>query len=357
MTQLRPVAIRKHHRLRACPAQRVGDERILPDRDQRILPHHEQHVDHRPLVKPRVQRVEPLAATARRDRRPCCAAPIKSAIVLDRIEHPAHGLRIARVHGDAQVLQRVGRLETVDRSRRQHEIRMQRHDRFEARILRIAHVRFRLRRRRRVAIIRIAREPVFEAQRVNRFRQVRRERHDPPHLRRHRHAPPDVVGDDARIRCLCDVARGESGGESHRRRARNQRARRRSGQNSPMPRLESNASLQQKSLARIARLIATLFLAKSAGFDWLRAGFLTLGLTLVCSARRSQWRDRGRFSRPSTRLSKPVQLSLRESMPRPRRCQPMSAAADSLSGSSTSARAFRPARANLLANLRARRVR
>ena len=44
---------------------------------------------------------------------------------------------------------------------------MQRHDRFQARILRIAHVRLRFRRWRRVAIIRVAREPVFEPQRVD----------------------------------------------------------------------------------------------------------------------------------------------------------------------------------------------
>jgi hypothetical protein len=38
-----------------------------------------------------------------------------------------------------------------------------------------------------------------------------------------------------------------------------------------------NHCLQQKSLARIARLIAALFLAKSAGSDWLSGAFLTFG--------------------------------------------------------------------------------
>src|SRR5208282_1579743 len=80
----------------------------------------------------------------------------------------------------------------------------------------------------------------------------------------------------------------------------------------------SNPHLQQKSLARIARLMATLLLAKSVSFDWL--GYVPDFRLLLYpedhpadgsngfAACRSQWRDRGRFSRPSVF---PCQLNCR----------------------------------------------
>jgi hypothetical protein len=45
--------------------------------------------------------------------------------------------------------------------------------------------------------------------------------------------------------------------------------------------LVTSHCVQQKSLARIARLIAALFLAKSAGSVWLSGAFLTLDLAFA----------------------------------------------------------------------------
>ena len=60
---------------------------------------------------------------------------------------------------------------------------MQRDDRFDTGILRIAHVGLRFRGCRRVAEVRVAHQAVFEAERVNRFGQIGRERHDALHFR------------------------------------------------------------------------------------------------------------------------------------------------------------------------------
>ncbi len=40
---VRPILRRLNHRARAGPAQRVGEERVASDGDERVLPHHEEH--------------------------------------------------------------------------------------------------------------------------------------------------------------------------------------------------------------------------------------------------------------------------------------------------------------------------
>jgi len=71
-------------------------------------------------------------------------------------------------------------------------------------------------------------------------------------------------------------------------------------------------AFQQKSLARIARLIAALFLAKSAGSVWL-GGVPDFRPRIYRAAGRSQWRDRGRFSRPSVYPENPRMAVQRDS--------------------------------------------
>ena len=223
--QVRPVLLRYQHGFGAGPSQRVRNERVLPDRLQRFQPHHKQHVNHRPLAQPRVQSIEPLLHPPNQFRSLLRGAN-HLGHVAGRIEHPANRLRIARVDRDAEPLQRVGRLECVDRRCRQHQIGMQGHDRFEVGILRIAHVRLRFRRRRRVAKIRVAHQPVPKSQRVDRLGQIRRQRHDPFHFRGDFHFAPHFVGDRAaRIRS----------GKCARRRAHNQRAHNRRRYESSMP--------------------------------------------------------------------------------------------------------------------------
>ena len=76
-TQLRPILIGVHNRFGAGPAQRIRDERLLPNRDQRVLRDHEEHVRHRPVR--RAARAAHRAAPASRatTASPCGPAPIR----------------------------------------------------------------------------------------------------------------------------------------------------------------------------------------------------------------------------------------------------------------------------------------
>ena len=106
---------------------------------------------------------------------PCSLAPSKSAIIRGRTQHSGHGVRVAGVHRHSQFQQRVRCFGSIDGRGCQHQVRMQRDDRFQARILRRADMRLFLRGGGNVAIRRVARELRFQPKRVNRFRQVRRQ--------------------------------------------------------------------------------------------------------------------------------------------------------------------------------------
>ena len=173
----------------------------------------------------------------------------------------------------------------------------------------------------RIAVVRVAREPVFESQRVNRFRQIRREltirltsagtlttrptssvtTRDP--TLRASSRPPNCrsaerpyaalvrsVAATVRINIrACNIRYNES----------------------------SKARQQQKSLANRARLLATLFLAKSVSFVCSRVGFLTLGVLFVrrsssspVSAARAAFQEN--FRRAVRHSSKPANSLLRD---------------------------------------------
>ena len=93
------------------------------------------------------------------------------------------------IHRQADAIQRVHRFAPVDRFRRQHQIRLERHDLFQIRIHGPAHVRFLHGLRRIIAKIGVARQMISVAQRKNNFRKIRRKRNDAIHFLRNSDSP------------------------------------------------------------------------------------------------------------------------------------------------------------------------
>src|SRR6516162_6148567 len=274
-SDVRPFLLGDDYRLRSSPAQRIRDESILPDRDQRILPHHEQHMHGRHIRETRRQRVEPrlqsryqlrsLRARSHRVRNSRC-----------RFHHSAHRLRIGGVHRDADFRQRIHRRDAIDRSRRQHQVRMQRDDCFKARVLRPAYVRLQFRSGRRVAIIRVAREPPFESQRVNRLSQIRRQSYHALYICRNRNTPAGFIRDNSPGCSIRDAAlrqnRGACRNERRMRSATQHRAKNPRAQKFPPPPTRPSAPQaastksqhrQTKSLGQVAQ--ALLFTHRTEG--------------------------------------------------------------------------------------------
>ena len=171
-TDVRPVLRRFHNGFRAGAPKRIGDKRVWPDRDQGIIPHHKKNAAmwlsrERRLYRrqSRLQACDEFVALLRDAE--------NSGEMLDASEQTIDGVRIGRIDSHAEVLESVNRLAAIDRGRCENEIGLESDNRFEAWAGRRANVRLGARVRWNVAIIRVAGEARFCAQRINRLREIR----------------------------------------------------------------------------------------------------------------------------------------------------------------------------------------
>src|SRR5260370_30016175 len=87
-------------------------------------------------------------------------------------------MRIGGVGRDAKAVEGVNSFQTIKALGHKNDIRMQSRDHFQTRVDSAADLGFFLRVLRGVAVVSVSDETIFQAQRVDRFGQTRRQRND-----------------------------------------------------------------------------------------------------------------------------------------------------------------------------------
>ena len=109
----RPFGRRVHHGLRSGASQRVGDERVAADRDQRIGPDHEEHAARHSAGQAPVEIGKPRTKVFHQ-RHGRFFGMQYTAEALHRRNHFVDRVRIGDVHGQAQARQRFHGFTAID---------------------------------------------------------------------------------------------------------------------------------------------------------------------------------------------------------------------------------------------------
>src|SRR6266705_2987243 len=319
-TDLRPILRSINYGNGPRAAQRVGNERVLADRNERIGPHDKQHPAPRKLPNPALDLCQAPAQLLRKR-----LSRLANSQHLGQTrrggDYVVHRVRICGVGRNVQIIERANRLVTIEALGHEYEIRSQRRDLFEIGINRAAHFSLFLRLRRIVAIISVPYQAVLRAERIEGFREAGCERNDAAHRLGNAHVAPGFVREFhkscgsrlwRRKRCclsrpnvrisscprtllaelrelnlsLCRNSQEKRDGHCRAGRSRALRSPAKHHDHSPWP---DNKKPHENPWGHAPRSLSRRTYPPAA-----REGSLAYGF---CS--RSQWRDRGRFARPS----------------------------------------------------------
>ncbi len=114
--------------------------------------------------------------------------------LLVRGQHLLDCARVGGVHGDSQPLEGLHRRQAVNGAGREHQVGMEGHNCFEARVQRTANVNFFQCLGRIIAIVGVADESVAQAEGEHDLRQIGSERHNAPNRLRHLNRSAFLIG-------------------------------------------------------------------------------------------------------------------------------------------------------------------
>src|SRR2546426_884951 len=314
-TDLRPILRSINYGNGPRAAQRVGNERVPPDRNERIGPHDKQHPAPRKLPNPALDLCQTLTQLLCK-RLSRLANSQHLGETRSRGDYVVHRVGICGVGRNVQIIERANRLVTIEALGHEYEIRSQRRDLFEIGINRAAHFRLFLRLRRIVAIISVPYQAVLRAERIEGFREAGCERHDAADRLGNAHVAPGFVrdfckscGSRLRMRKRCCLSRpnvrisicprtllsgalqwnlsvcrsGQEKRAGHRRAGRSH-ASRSSAKHHDLPPGPDNKKPHENPWGHAPRSLSRRTFPPAAREGSLAYGFYS----------RSQWRDRGR---------------------------------------------------------------
>jgi hypothetical protein len=163
---LRPVLGRVHDGCSAGVQQGIGNESVPANGDERIRPNDKENTTRGDSAEAKSQ-VRQVALEIRAKSEACLPNAEHFCKTLGRRDDFLNGVGIGGVRRDAEVSESVNRFEAVQTLGNENEIGAERNNLFKAGIDGAANFGFLLRIRRVIAVIRIANQPILQAQGVN----------------------------------------------------------------------------------------------------------------------------------------------------------------------------------------------
>src|SRR5438477_8844878 len=193
-TDLRPVLLSIHDGDTASVAESIGDESVLANRDERLVPNNEEDTLCRRRRKALLQSRKLMLHFGSHG-----SAGVRNAQKIGelfrRSDDVIHGVRVGGVGRDSQVIQSMDGLKAVQTFSHEDEIRMEGGNLFETGVDGATDLGFFLGIGRIVAKFRIADQAVLQTESIDSFGKARSQGHDATNGLRNADGPAGFIGD------------------------------------------------------------------------------------------------------------------------------------------------------------------